>query len=172
MSRLEPTRFPGAQSSQYLLQAEPSYPLATQYQSTIVPPSREGLQSPDMGIEKERDIVAIVDDDDSVREALEALMTTAGFPVLAFASAKQFLDSGQPPRTACLISDVRMPGISGLELQSILKQNRQQFPIIFITAHGDEIVRTQALRAGATGFLIKPFDDEAILGSVRAALRN
>lgn len=119
---------------------------------------------------KEPRVVAVVDDDESVREALDALIRTAGFATLAFASAEEFLNSGQQRHTGCLITDIRMPGMSGLELQSRLNEGHYKIPIIFITAHGEEKVRMQALRAGAVEFLVKPFDDEAMLDSVRAAL--
>jgi FixJ family two-component response regulator len=117
-------------------------------------------------------VVAIVDDDESVREALLALIKSDGIPTLAFASAEGFLSSGELKRVRCLISDIRMPGMSGLELQSKLNQEHFRIPIIFITAHGDEKVRMQALRSGAVEFLVKPFDDEALLESVRAALNS
>ncbi len=115
-------------------------------------------------------MVAIVDDDESVRSALQGLMKEAGFPALVFASAEEFLNSGEQRHTACLIADIRMPGMSGLELQSKLNTDRYRIPIIFITAQGDEKMRMQALRAGAVEFLTKPFDDGALLDSVRAAL--
>jgi FixJ family two-component response regulator len=116
--------------------------------------------------------VAIVDDDDSVRGALQGLMKEVGFPARAFASAEEFLESGEQQQTACLIADIRMPGMSGLELQAKLNAEHCRIPTIFITAHGDEKMRMQALRAGAVEFLAKPFDDEALLESVRAALQS
>ena len=115
-------------------------------------------------------MVALVDDDESIRGALHGLMKAAGFAARAFASAEEYLNSGEQKRTACLIADIRMPGMSGLELQSKLNLDHQRIPIIFITAHGDEKMRMQALRAGAVEFLTKPFDDEALVDSVRAAL--
>jgi FixJ family two-component response regulator len=115
-------------------------------------------------------LVAIVDDDDSMRGALQGLMKAAGLPAQAFPSAEDFLNSGRQHQTACLIADIRMPGISGLELQARLNTEQCRIPTIFITAHGDERMRMQALRAGAVEFLAKPFDDEALLESVRAAL--
>ena len=116
--------------------------------------------------------VAILDDDDSVRSALLGLLKAVGLPAQAFASAEEFLRSGQQHRIGCLIADIRMPGMSGLELQAKLNAERCRVPIIFITAHGDAKMRMQALRAGAVEFLAKPFDDEALLESVRAALDN
>ena len=117
-------------------------------------------------------MVAIVDDDDSVRSALQGLMKAVGLPARAFASAEEFLDSGQQKDTGCLIADIRMPGMSGLELQASLNAENYRIPIIFITAHGDEKMRMQALRAGAVEFVAKPFDDDALITSVRAALEN
>jgi FixJ family two-component response regulator len=119
---------------------------------------------------QEPPLVAIVDDDELMRGALQGLLREAGLPAQAFASAEEFLDSGQQRQCACLISDIRMPGMSGLDLQASLNSDRIRIPIIFITAHGDERMRMQALRAGAVEFLAKPFDDEVLLETVRAAL--
>jgi len=115
-------------------------------------------------------LVAIVDDDELIRNALDGLLKAAGFPAVAFASAEDFLNSGQQEYAACVIADIRMPGMSGLDLQSRLNEGHYRIPIIFITAQGDEKMRLQALRAGAVEFLTKPFDDEVLLDSVRAAL--
>jgi FixJ family two-component response regulator len=123
-----------------------------------------------MATQEKPNLVAIVDDDDSVRSALQGLMKEAGLPSLAFASGEEFLRSGKHRQTACLIADIRMPGMSGLELQARLNEDRQRIPIIFITAHGDEDMRLRALRGGAVEFLAKPFDEEILLDSVRAAL--
>jgi FixJ family two-component response regulator len=117
-------------------------------------------------------LIAIVDDDDSMRSAIEGLLKSVGLPAQAFASAEEFLKSGQQHKANCLIADIRMPGMSGLELQAHLNTERCRIPTIFITAHGDEKMRMQALRAGAVEFLSKPFDDEALLESVRGALEN
>jgi FixJ family two-component response regulator len=115
-------------------------------------------------------LVAIVDDDDLMRGALQGLLKAAGLPAQAFASAEQFLESGQQHNTGCLIADIRMPGMSGLDLQASLNAQQINIPTIFITAHGDERMRMQALRSGAVEFLAKPFDDDVLLESVRAAL--
>ena len=115
-------------------------------------------------------LVAIVDDDELIRDSLNGLMKAFGFPALTFASAEDFLNSGEQENTACLIADIRMPGMSGLELQSRLSRDNLRIPIIFITAQGDEKMRMQALRAGAVEFLTKPFDDDVLLDSLRAAL--
>lgn len=116
--------------------------------------------------------IAIVDDDDSVRSALQGLLKAVGLPAQAFASAEEFINSGERQKTSCLITDIRMPGMSGLELQAKLNAEGFRIPIIFITAHGDAKMRMQALRAGAVEFLAKPFDDEVLLGSLRAALES
>jgi FixJ family two-component response regulator len=117
-------------------------------------------------------LVAIVDDDDSMRSAVRDLLEAVDLPALGFASAEEFLKSGQQHQTACLIADIRMPGMSGLELQAKLNAERCRIPIIFITAHGDEKMRLQARRQGAVEFLSKPFDNEVLIESVRAALEN
>src|ERR1700682_5833082 len=117
-------------------------------------------------------MVAIVDDDDLMRSALQGLLKAVGLPAQAFASAEEFLMSGLQRETACLITDIRMPGMSGLELHAKLNAERCCIPTIFITAHGDAKMRMQALRAGAVEFLAKPFDDEVLLESVRAALQS
>src|SRR5437667_11648342 len=117
-------------------------------------------------------MVAIVDDDDLMRSALQGLLKAVGLPAQTFASAEEFLKSGEQRETGCLIADIRMPGMSGLELQATLNADGCRIPIIFITAHGDEKMRMQALRAGAVEFVAKPFDDEALVASVRAALEN
>ena len=125
-----------------------------------------------MSMQSKTDLVAIVDDDDLMRGALQGMLKSLGLPSQAFASAEDFLTSGQQHQSACLIADIRMPGMSGLELQAELRAEHCRIPTIFITAHGDEKMRMQALRAGAVEFLAKPFDDEALLESVRAALES
>jgi FixJ family two-component response regulator len=125
-----------------------------------------------MASKESRKLVVIVDDDELVRESLNGLMKAAGLPALTFASAEEFLTSGKQEHTACLIADIRMPGMSGLDLQARLNRDNLRIPIIFITAQGDEKMRMQALRAGAVEFLAKPFDDDALLDSVRAALNS
>lgn len=115
-------------------------------------------------------MVAIVDDDESVRCALEGLMKAVEIPAQSFESAEEFLASGLRHQTTCLIADIRMPGMSGLDLQARLNEDHCGIRIIFITAHGDERIRMQALRAGAVEFVTKPFDNEALVDSVRAAM--
>src|SRR6266849_5116990 len=125
-----------------------------------------------MAMNGETKLVAIVDDDDLMRGAVQGLLKAVGCPAQAFASSEEFLQSGQQHQTACLITDIRMPGMSGLDLQAKLNADRCRIPTIFITAHGDAQMRLQALRAGAVEFLAKPFDDEALVVSVRAALES
>jgi FixJ family two-component response regulator len=125
-----------------------------------------------MAIQGKAKMVAIVDDDDLMRTALLGLLKSVGLLAQAFASADEFLRSGHQHDTACLITDIRMPGMSGLELQAQLNANNCRIPTIFITAHGDAKMRMQAMRAGAVEFLAKPFDDEALLEGVRAALES
>ena len=115
-------------------------------------------------------MVAIVDDNVSVRISLEGLMKAVGFPALAFAHAEEFLASDSKRDIACLILDIRLPGMSGLELQSRLNAEHYRIPIIFITAHGDARMRIQAMREGAVEFLAKPFDHQTLLRTVRTAL--
>jgi FixJ family two-component response regulator len=117
-------------------------------------------------------MVAVVDDDESYRAAVQRLLKSAGVPVRSFASAEDFLKSGQQHETGCLIADIRMPGMSGLDLQAKLNTEHCPIPIIFITAHGDEEMRLQAMRGGAVKFLAKPFDGAILLESVRVALQS
>ena len=115
-------------------------------------------------------MVVIVADDDLMRSSLQGLLKSAGLLVHSFVSAEEFLKSGLQHYTACLIADIRMPGMSGLELQAQLNAGHCTIPTIFITAQGDEKMRLQAMRAGVVDFLAKPFDDEALLERVRAAI--
>jgi len=117
-------------------------------------------------------LVAIVDDDESVQLALRDLIESDGLPAICFGSAEQFLDSEARNNAACMITDIRMPGMSGLELQAKLKAERCRIPIIFITAHGDAETRIHAMREGAVEFLSKPFDDAVLLEIVHAALEH
>ena len=125
-----------------------------------------------MGVQQQSRFVAVVDDDDLVRTAMQGLLKSVGLPSRVYASGEEFLESGHHRQAACLIADIRMPGMSGLDLQARLNNERCQIPTIFITAHGDEAMRLQAIRAGAVEFLPKPFDDELLLESVRAALER
>jgi FixJ family two-component response regulator len=116
-------------------------------------------------------IVMIVDDDDSIRKAVRRLMKSFGFAIETFASAEQFLDSDRLEKTSCLILDVHMPGMNGLELQERIAASSHGIPIIFITAFNDGRARAQALKAGAVGYLIKPFADEELLNCIHTALK-
>jgi FixJ family two-component response regulator len=115
--------------------------------------------------------ISVVDDDESVRESLRGLMRSVGFRVGAFASAEEFLNSEHRLQTDCLILDVRMPGMNGLELYRHLASSGPAIPVVFITAHGSKHSgRGQALSEGAVEYLIKPFSEEALLQAVNAAL--
>jgi FixJ family two-component response regulator len=115
-------------------------------------------------------LISVVDDDDSVRESLQGLIRSVGFQVHVFASAEEFLHSDHLHQTHCLILDVRMPGMNGLELQRELADTHCEIPVIFITAHGNESARTQALKNGAVDYLCKPFSEDALLNAIRATL--
>jgi FixJ family two-component response regulator len=105
-----------------------------------------------------------------VRESLEALITSAGFDVQVFASAAEFLSRPQPTGPSCLILDVSLPDLNGLELQERLSSSRTSMPIIFITGHGDVPMTVKAMKAGAVEFFTKPYDDDALVDAIRAAL--
>src|SRR5689334_22442011 len=119
----------------------------------------------------ERIRVSVVDDDESVRESLPDLLKEFGFEASTFSSAQEFLASGCVNRTGCLILDVAMPGMTGLDLQRELQLRGHTIPIIFITAQTDMAVRARALEQGAVGLLLKPFNDTDLLTAVQAALR-
>ena len=116
-------------------------------------------------------VVSIVDDDASVRRSTQRLLRCAGFRAEAFASAEEFLDSKASAETACLVLDLRMPGMNGLELQRRLNQNGNRVPIIFMSAHASEEDQHSALNAGAIQFLRKPISKEALLSAIRNALK-
>jgi len=117
--------------------------------------------------------ISIVDDDESVREAIKSLLRSVGLGADVFASAEEFLTSGRLNDTACLIVDLRMPGMTGLELQELLAAAQYNIPIIFITAHvSDREARNRALHAGAVDFLSKPFSEETLLKDVYAATKG
>ena len=116
-------------------------------------------------------LLSIVDDDESVREALPDLLREFGFAVEAFSSAEEFLASDAGSRTRCLVLDIRMPGMSGLELQRELVHRRQAIPIVFITADRDETSRPRLIAEGAVDCLLKPFSETALLDAINAALR-
>ena len=117
-------------------------------------------------------LVSIVDDDDSVRTAMSSLVRSLGYEACVFASAEAFLASPRLQDTACLIADIQMPGMSGLDLQSALHARRHRIPIIFITAFPEERVRKRAEAAGAVGFFSKPVDGHVIIGCLESALKH
>jgi FixJ family two-component response regulator len=117
-------------------------------------------------------IIVIVDDDEPLREALGSVMKAAGFATNTFGSAEEFVNSANRGNTACLILDVRLPGMSGIELQKRLADAKSQIPIIFVTAHGDASLRDLVMKAGAAGFLNKPVRSDALLKEIYAALRR
>jgi FixJ family two-component response regulator len=119
----------------------------------------------------ERSLVSVVDDDESVRESLPDLLRQFGFVVQSFASAEAFLASDAVSETRCLILDIAMPGMSGPDLQQELRRQRQEVPIVFITAQGDESVRPDLLARGAVECLSKPFSETALIDAVNTALR-
>ena len=117
-------------------------------------------------------LISIVDDDESIRTALRRLLKTVGFEVDIFASAEEFLDSGNFEASECLILDLMMPGLDGLELQSKLISNNCELPTIFLSAHKNDQVRDQALKAGAISFLDKPFSEDILIRDVNIAIEQ
>jgi FixJ family two-component response regulator len=117
-------------------------------------------------------MVFVIDDDESVRESLKSLLRSVGLGVETFASAQEFMQSKRPDVPACLILDVRMPGLSGLDLQRDLAEANIQIPIIFITGHGDISMSVRAMKAGAVEFLTKPFRDQDLLDAIQQALER
>ena len=117
-------------------------------------------------------IVFVVDDDISVRESLEALISFAGWQPETFASAEEFLARPRALAPSCLVLDVSLPDLNGLELQKLIAADRIDIPIIFITGHGDVPMTVQAMKAGAVEFLTKPFDDELLLSAIRHAIKR
>jgi|ERR1700690_1004170 len=115
-------------------------------------------------------VIAIIDDDKSMQETLQDLIESTGLVAKCFGSAEEFLESGFHRRAACVIADIHMPKMSGLELQARLKEEECNVPIIFVTAYGNARVRIQAMREGAVEFLTKPFDYQLLLKTIRAAL--
>jgi FixJ family two-component response regulator len=123
-----------------------------------------------MPLDQTSKLIAIIDDDEAMQDSLRDLLEAAGFAAQSFGSAEEFLKSDLHRKAACLIVDIRMPRMSGLELQVKLKEEECNVPIIFITAHGDARMRIQAMRRGAVEFLAKPFDHQLLLKRVRSAL--
>src|SRR5215475_6654138 len=121
---------------------------------------------------EESPVVFVIDDDLSMRDSLKDLIGSAGLDVQAFASAQEFLTSPRPNAASCLVLDVNLPGLSGLELQQELAKGEAQIPIIFITGHGDIPMSVRAMKAGAIEFLTKPFHDEDLLNAVEQAINR
>jgi FixJ family two-component response regulator len=117
-------------------------------------------------------LVAVVDDDESVRSALTAALQSVGLYAVGFDSAESFMDSGRPPEVGCLITDLKMAGMSGLELQAKLRNDGYRIPTVFMTAHGVPEARSQAMAGGAIAFLDKPFDADFLLETVRNILEG
>ncbi len=121
--------------------------------------------------ESDRPVISVVDDDESLRRSLSNLLRSVGFGVETFASAEEFLRSAQRENTGCLVLDLQMTGMSGLDLQRHLAVRDSPIRVVILTAHGDEETRRRSLQAGAVAFLDKPFHSDALLDAVRAALR-
>jgi FixJ family two-component response regulator len=117
-------------------------------------------------------LIGVVDDDDSVRRSTKLLLKSFGFDVATFDSADAFLGFDNPGGISCLIADVQMPGMNGLQLQSSLTESGRSIPIVFITAYEDAASRREAMKAGAAAFLIKPFNDDQLLHAIELALRR
>jgi FixJ family two-component response regulator len=115
-------------------------------------------------------VITVIDDDESVRSSLRDLVQSLGFAVATFGSAEEFLRSGCLETTACVVTDVRMPGMSGIELQHRLLADGDKTPMVFVTSYPEEAVRARALKAGALGFLRKPFDDDSLIDCLNRAL--
>ena len=120
----------------------------------------------------ENPVVYVVDDDEGIRKSLESLLRSVGLNVQTFASAQEFLGAKRKPAPGCLVLDVRLPGLSGLDLQSELARAEIQTPIIFITGHGDIPMSVRAMKAGAVEFLTKPFRDQDLLDAIRQAIQR
>ena len=121
---------------------------------------------------QQKPIVFVVDDDVSVRESLELLITFAGWQPETFASAREFLKHPRTRTPSCLVLDISLPDLNGLELQKFIASERTDMPIIFITGHGDVPMTVQAMKGGAVEFLTKPFDDEVLLSAIRNAIKR
>ena len=119
-----------------------------------------------------RPIISIIDDDESMRCALKSLVTSLGFKAYTFASAEQYLDSSYLDDTSCLITDLQMPGLNGVELQQSLLAQGRHIPIIFVTAFPEERMRARAMKAGALGFLSKPFESSALVELITKAVES
>ena len=142
--------------------------MSVSYQSRVLNQSRPAVNP----AEADRPLVILVDDDDGFREALHELMLSVGLDAIGFASTRDLLKAELPDRPGCFVCDVRMPGVSGLDLQRRLAEGGDVKPIIFLTAHGDIPMSVQAMKAGAVDFLTKPVRDQTLLDAVTAAIQR
>ncbi len=117
-------------------------------------------------------MISIVDDDEAVREATKSLVRSLGYKAVTFSSAEEFLESALATATACLITDVQMPGLSGVELQDRLIADGRSMPVIFVTGFPDEKLRKHVLRSGAVGYLCKPFSEDHLIECINIALKS
>lgn len=124
------------------------------------------------GAQADRPLVILVDDDDRLREALHELMVSIGLDAISFASTRELLEAEFPDRPGCIVADVRMPGVSGLDLQRRLAESGEAKPIVFLTGHGDIPMSVQAMKAGAVDFLTKPVRDQTLLDAVTAGIER
>ncbi len=138
----------------------------------MLPASAHGFEARPFPVEQTPPIVFVVDDDISVRESLELLLRHEGLGVETFVSAQEFLNRSRTSGPSCLLLDVSLPGLNGLELQKRVAVERHEMPIIFITGHGDIPMTVQAMKAGAVEFLTKPYSDEVLLSAVRKAIER
>ncbi|WP_100000983.1 response regulator transcription factor [Phyllobacterium zundukense] len=142
--------------------------MSESYKSTVL----NRAQAAGNWTEADRPLVIIVDDDDSLRESLHELMQSAGLDSISFASTREFLEAELPDRPGCLVADVRMPGVSGLDLQHRLVESGDAKPIVFLTAHGDIPMSVQAMKAGAVDFLTKPVRDQTLLDAIATGIER
>jgi FixJ family two-component response regulator len=147
-----------------------SYQMSDSYKNTVL--KRSQTAGKWGGEEVDRPLVILVDDDDSLREALHELLQSVGLDAISFASTRELLEAGLPDRPGCLVVDIRMPGLSGLDLQHRLADNGDSKPIIFLTAHGDIPMSVQAMKAGAIDFLTKPVRDQTLLDAIAAGIER
>jgi FixJ family two-component response regulator len=142
--------------------------MSVSYQSKVLNGSKTAVDRADA----DRPLVIFVDDDESLREALHELMLSVGLDAISFASTRDLLEAKLPDRPGCLVADVRMPGVSGLDLQHRLAESGDAKPIIFLTAHGDIPMSVQAMKAGAVDFLTKPVRDQTLLDAIAAGIER
>ena len=140
--------------------------MSVSYQSRVL----NGSQAADNRNEADRALVIFVDDDENLREALRELMLSVGLDAIGFASTRDLLEAELPDRPGCLVADVRMPGVSGLDLQHRLAESGDAKPIVFLTAHGDIPMSVQAMKAGAVDFLTKPVRDQTLLDAIAVGI--